>query len=91
MNHDELQKLMEEDELRDGIELGQLSLMSVADYAKARGMKPQLLHYYLRKGKLEADFCECGRKCIRVEEADAFFKAKYPTLEDKHSDGSEHA
>lgn len=86
MNHDELRQLMEADELADGVETGQLQLMSVADYAKARGKKPQLIHYYIRTGKIESDFCECGRKCVRVQEADAFFKEKNQTLEDRHAE-----
>lgn len=54
----------------------QLRLMAVSDYAKLRGITAQLIHYYIRKGKIEVDECECGRKCIRVEEVDKFFKDK---------------
>jgi predicted site-specific integrase-resolvase len=50
--------------------------MAVKDYATSRGLSPQLVHYYIRTGKLEEDQCECGRRCVRVEEADAFFKEK---------------
>ena len=49
-------------------------IMSVADYAKSRGKKPQLIHYYIRTEKILPDFCECGRTCVNVEETDAFFK-----------------
>jgi hypothetical protein len=51
-------------------------IMSVADYAQARGKKPQLIHYYIRTGKLIPDECECGRTCVNVEEADLFFKER---------------
>lgn len=87
MNFDQLKAQMEADELADGIESGQLQLMAVRDYAKARNIRPQLLYYYLRTRKIETDYCECGRKCVRVEEADAFFKSKEKTLEDEHADG----
>lgn len=50
--------------------------MAVSEYAKLRGRSPQLIHYYIRTGKLETEACECGRKCVRVEEADQFFKDK---------------
>lgn len=56
--------------------MSQLRLMAVKDYATSRGLSPQLVHYYIRTGKLEEDQCECGRRCVRVEEADAFFKEK---------------
>jgi hypothetical protein len=51
-------------------------IMSVADYAKARGKTPQVINYYLRTKKLIPDHCECGRTCINVEEADLFFAPK---------------
>jgi len=76
VNFDELQKQIEADELADGIEAGQLLLMSVADYAKARDMKPQLIHYYIRKGKIVPVLCECGRKCVEVKEADDFLAGR---------------
>jgi hypothetical protein len=76
MNSDELFAKMKADELADGIELGELTKMSVGDYAKARGMKPQLIHYYIRTEKLLPTWCECGRKCVDVREADLFFKEK---------------
>jgi len=50
--------------------------MAVSEYAKARGISPQLIHYYIREEKLEVDNCECGRRCVRVEEADKFFREK---------------
>jgi hypothetical protein len=85
MNHDELRQLIEEDELRDGIEAGALELMAVRDYAKARGIRPQLLYYYLRKGKLTPEHCPCGRLCLKVTDADEFFSTKNKTLEDEYS------
>ena len=58
-------------------------IMSVADYAKARKKTPQVINYYLRKKDLVPDFCECGRTCINVEEADLFFQKKENPEEDK--------
>jgi hypothetical protein len=51
--------------------------LSVADYSKLRGLQPQLVHYYVRKGDLVAEKCECcGGKVIDVETADKVLKVK---------------
>ena len=51
--------------------------MSVADYAKLRGLQPQLVHYYIRKGELVPVKCECcGGKVIDVKEADVVMRKK---------------
>lgn len=50
--------------------------MSVADYAKARGLKPQLVHYYIRTDKIIPVQCECGRQCVNVEDTDKFFEER---------------
>ena len=51
-------------------------LMAPTDYARKRGMKPQLVYYYVRTGKFNLYDCECGRPVIDVKEADEFFKGR---------------
>jgi hypothetical protein len=91
-NVDELIRLVEEDELRDRAETSEL--MSPIDYAKLRGLKPQKVYYYLRTGKLEEQYCNCGRKCVNVVLADALFeelekKSRKIPLENAEGDSDE--
>jgi hypothetical protein len=74
-NMDEAIKEMERMDLEDAAE--EQKLMTPIDYARARGLKPQLVYYYMRgpNAKLAPYWCECGRKCIVVEEADELFEA----------------
>ena len=78
-NTDDLRKAIEEDERRDQLELaaaGKIK-MSVREYAKARGIQPQNVYYYVRKGSIKQEPCgECGRKVINIEQADAIFAPK---------------
>jgi hypothetical protein len=56
------------DAAREGI-----SKMTVIEYARARGEKPQLLYYYIRAGHIKQMPCgECGRKVIDIASADAY-------------------
>lgn len=59
---------MERDEAEGAVKL------SPREYALLRGKKPQLVYYYIRKGKLELEQCICGRNVIDVEAADTFFR-----------------
>ena len=69
-NTDDLIRQIQEDELNDATKL------SVREYALARGMQPQLVHYYISRGRIEVERCICGRKVIDVKAADEFFKNK---------------
>lgn len=78
-NHDELQRRIKQDELEDQLAMaaeGDLVKMTVGDFAKARGMSPQLVHYYIRNKKISSEHCICGRKVIDVKAAKEFFDAK---------------
>jgi hypothetical protein len=44
--------------------------LSPREYAKLRGLTPQLVYYYLRTGKIVEERCICGRKVIDVKLAD---------------------
>lgn len=76
-NADDLQRAIEADELADQYEeaqSGQTS-MSVQEYAKAHGIQPQLIYYYIRRKRIKLHPCgECGRKVIDIEDADKVFK-----------------
>jgi hypothetical protein len=43
-------------------------------YAHLRGLYPQKVYAALRKGKLQWNTCDCGRKVVVIEEADKLFK-----------------
>jgi hypothetical protein len=72
MNTDELLAAMEEDERADRVSLQ--TLASPVDYAKTHGIRPQMVYYYIRTGKLKTRTCECGRRVIVIAEADQIFK-----------------
>jgi hypothetical protein len=72
VNIDELRKQIERDELED--KHAAVTHMSVSEYAKAIHEQPQLVHYYIRTGKIKKAPCECcGRPVIEVAEADKVF------------------
>lgn len=48
--------------------------LSPRDYAKLRGMTPQLVYYHIRVGHIIKFPCECGRPVIDVAEADEYFR-----------------
>lgn len=66
------------DELQDKLQAAHDGIikMSVREYATARGMQPQLVYYYVRKGYINQDPCICGRMVIDVKSADAYLAEK---------------
>lgn len=46
------------------------------EYAKARGMNPQLVYYYIRSGAIQKEVCICGRSVIDVKAADEAIQTK---------------
>jgi hypothetical protein len=71
-NFDDLRRRMEEDELRDALELS--PKMSVRDYARARGFKnAQSVYYHIKASHIKQVKCECGRWVLEVKEADEYF------------------
>jgi predicted site-specific integrase-resolvase len=63
-NTDELIAQMQADETDGAIKL------SPREWAKLRGVTPQLVYYWIRTGKLDMETCICGRNVIDVEKAD---------------------
>lgn len=70
LNTDALLQRMELDEITDA------PLISPVNYAKIRPIKPQLVYYAIRNGKLKTHHCNCGKRCISREEADAFYRER---------------
>lgn len=70
MDPEEFATAVERDELED---IASSGLMAPRDYAKYRGIYPQRVYQHIRTGKLEGTYCACGRKVVRVAEADAVF------------------
>ena len=68
MNIDEMLAAMEADERQDALE--EQTVASISDYARARGFRPQLVHYHIRRGHIKKEKCACGRWVINIAEAD---------------------
>lgn len=66
---DEIERMRQEDMIG-------ATKMTVIEYARLHGMRPQLLYYYIRTGRIEQEDCVCGRRVIDVERVDAFLQAK---------------
>jgi DNA-binding CsgD family transcriptional regulator len=75
LSTEELLQAMERDEAEGATKL------SPREYGLMRGIKPQLVYYYIKRGKVKLEHCICGRNVIDVEAADAFFKPKEGTEE----------
>jgi hypothetical protein len=89
LDMDELIAAMQADEARDVLEVAEV--LSIGDYARARGIRPQVIHYYLKTGKLHRETCRCHRMVIDVKEANELFdslgeKHKLFTLEEEPED-----
>lgn len=69
MNIEEMIAAMEADERQD--QLVEQTTASISDYARARGFRPQLVHYHIRAGHFRKERCACGRWVINIAEADA--------------------
>lgn len=71
---DDFLKQVEDDELEDRLE--EQTLATPIEYARSRSMAPQKVYYYIRHRKLETTHCQCGRRVVRIEEADILFGFK---------------
>jgi hypothetical protein len=72
LTFDEMVLQMEADEAADALQ--EAEYLSIGDYARARGIRPQVVHYYLAKGKIKRHRCICNRWVINVKEANAAFE-----------------
>lgn len=77
-NASELQRMIEEDELKDKEELAKAGVikMSPIEYARHRKLQPQLVYYYIRAGYIKQEECICGRPVIDIASADAYLADK---------------
>lgn len=48
----------------------EVGFLTPREYAKLRGMSPQLVYYYIRTKKIQDERCKCGRRVIAVRAAD---------------------
>lgn len=71
------------EELPEDLELAEIldqaaevGKLTPREYAKARGMNPQLVYYYIRKGDIKKEICVCGRSVIDVRDADEAISTK---------------
>src|SRR5882724_706051 len=69
MNLDEFLKQVEEDDKEDQ------RLITPVAYGRLRGIAPQLVYYYIRSKKLRTEICDCGRRCIALEDADELLRS----------------
>jgi hypothetical protein len=87
MGIDDFLKAVQEDELEDQIQ--EQTVARINDYARSRGIKPQLVHYHVRANHLQKQTCACGALVVNIEAADLALgiKAKDETdIERRHSD-----
>jgi hypothetical protein len=62
------------DDIREQAE--EVGFLTPREYAKIRGMAPQMVYYYIRNGVLETEHCRCGRRVLDVAKADNDLQAK---------------
>jgi hypothetical protein len=76
------------DEIDDETDLELLEIQDQAEtigkltpreYAKARGMNPQLMYYYIRTGVVKDERCICGRRVLDVRTTDEVLQTKAAT------------
>lgn len=48
----------------------QVGFLTPREYAKLKGMSPQLVYYYIRNKVIETEQCRCGRTILSVVQAD---------------------
>ena len=70
MNTDELLEQMRLDDMSDQ------EFMTPVQYSKIRPIRPQQIYAWIRNETLSWKRCDCGRKVIRVEEADELLRSK---------------
>ena len=75
---DELQRMIEADEAADALELAGQGVIKLSpiQYARKRGIQPQLIYYYVRAGHIKVEECICGRPVIDIASADKFLAEK---------------
>jgi hypothetical protein len=73
LSMDELLEVMEKGDLED---LAEQTHLTPIEYAKLRGMTPQVVYYHIRRGTIKDERCKCGRRVVEVRSADEALQAK---------------
>jgi hypothetical protein len=63
----------------DKFELEGATKLSPREYARLKGMTPQLVYYYIRNGVIETESCICGRRVVDVASANEALQTKKET------------
>lgn len=50
--------------------------LSPIEYARYKGMRPQMVYYYIRNKVLTTEVCACGRRVLDVEHSDEALRAR---------------
>lgn len=72
---------MMDDEREDRLE--QQILARPIEYARSRGLTPQKVYAALRNHKLDYTICNCGHRCVNIQEADVLFDVRKEVEEDE--------
>ena len=70
LNEEDVERAELEDQVKE------VGYLTPGEFAKLRGMKPQLVHYYIRAGVLVKERCRCGRWVIHVDTSDKALQAR---------------
>jgi hypothetical protein len=62
------------DEIQD--QADEVGKLTPREYAKLRGMSPQLVYYYIRNKVVTEERCVCGRRVVDVKAADEALAAQ---------------
>ncbi len=61
----------------------EVDFLTPRDYARLKGVAPQMIYYHIRTGTLETFHCACGRKVLDVKESNDRLQAKEETRRSK--------
>jgi hypothetical protein len=54
----------------------EVGFLTPREYAKLRGMTPQMVYYYIRTGVVKDELCKCGRRIVNVLATDEALSEK---------------
>lgn len=69
-----LEEIWELEDIADQADI--VGKLTPREYAKLRGMAPQMVYYYIRNKVVETEHCVCGRIVVDVKAANQAIQAK---------------